>query len=885
MTESNDVARLNERSCTNLARAILLSQNQFSLILVRCNYIALREKMVLAVQEKIKEVQGDREFYLKTVTLPKSTSTLFHPLLAHIEAEEREIDALMVFGLESVQDLDRAIAATNQVREEFRKYFPFPVVLWANDEVMQKLVRYAPDFKSWAAAAIKFELARKEAITLWWQTTEQLFERLLSFGVHRFIDNATLDLAPGCATRQELEYARADVNAAQESLAPLSSATWKFILGRDAFAQRDLDRALEHYQNSLEFWLQDTRFWPLNFNQLPIENPNCAKATVNPFLTQKALLLFHIGLCHCWQARTAFSDNSNYWQEAKCCFGASLEIFAIKGYKDLVSQLTLQLGEVLYKLKAWHELELLALYSLQHSDTDFPGYRARAYGFLAQVALGNSNWPEAEFWITQALATQGEADITETQTLQLQWCRDRALYLGVLASVYTQRQEIDAAISHLEQARMQIQQAAITLQNTDNVWGTTIENPVSDSEPLYLDLLEMLRSLYFQQRQYAQAFAIKKEKLALEQSIGLRSFQGASPLLNPYFYPDQLFNPIVTTKPPPEIAASGRNADIQALSERFFHSEHKLTIVHGASGTGKSSLLCAGLVPTLWGKIIAAREVVPIIQTTYNDWEVEFRQALHRAIAFLANGEPLTSPGIEHLPVFAQLQYHCQHNRLFILIFDQFEEFFFLCQKPEDRHKFYQFLRSCLQLPFVKIILSLREDYLHYLLALEDNINLDTIDNNILDRRIRYRLTDLQRDAAMRTIELLAARSQFHLEPALIKRLVQDLSNKQGFVRPVELQVVGAALQAERITNLAAYQQLGPDPKTALVKRSLLTWVADCGPENETTTWQILYALTHEQGMRPIRTLAELSIPDRLDPAQSVYSLATTDLILRILIG
>lgn len=885
MSESDDVARLNERSCANLARAILLSQGQFSLILVRCNYVALGEQMMLVVQEKIKEVQGDRELYLKTIALPKSASTLFHPLLAQIEAENREIDALMVFGLESVQDLDRAIAATNQVREEFRKYFPFPVVLWTNDAVMQKLVRYAPDFKSWAAAGIKFELARKEAITLWWQTTDQIFERLLSLGVQGFVDNATLDLAPGCATRQELEYARADVHAAQESLAPLSSATWEFILGRDAFAQRDLDSALHYYQNSLEFWLQDTRFWPLNFDHLPVESQNWDKRTVNPFLTQKALLLFHIGLCYSWQARTAFSENESQWQGAKCCFSASLEIFAIKGYQDLVSQLTLQLGEVLYKLEAWHELELLALYSLQQTETACPVYAARAYGFLAQVALGTSNWREAEFWITQALTIQGEANTTEAHTLQLQWCRDRALYLGLLAAVYTHQEEVELALEHLEQARMHIQQAAITLQNGDDVWRNTLENPLSDSEPLYLDILEALRSLYFQQHQYAQAFEIKQEKLALEQSIGLRSFQGASPLLNPYFYPDQLFNPVVNTQPPPEIAASGRHVDIQALSERFFRSEHKLTIVHGASGTGKSSLLCAGLVPTLWGKIIAAREVVPIIQTTYNDWEAEFRQALHRAIAFLADGEPPTSPGIEQLPIFAQLQYHCQHNRLFILIFDQFEEFFFLCQKAEDRHKFYNFLRSCLQLPFVKIILSLREDYLHYLLALEDNINLDTIDNNILDRRIRYRLTDLHRDAAMRTIELLAARSQFHLEPALIKRIVQDLSNKQGLVRPVELQVVGAALQAERITNLAAYRQLGPDPKTALVKRSLLTWVADCGPENEAATWQILYALTHEQGMRPIRTLAELSIPYSLDPAQSVQSLTTTNLILRILIG
>ncbi len=36
----------------------------------------------------------------------------------------------MVFGLESVGNLDELWSATNQVREEFRKNFPFPLVLW-----------------------------------------------------------------------------------------------------------------------------------------------------------------------------------------------------------------------------------------------------------------------------------------------------------------------------------------------------------------------------------------------------------------------------------------------------------------------------------------------------------------------------------------------------------------------------------------------------------------------------------------------------------------------------------------------------------------------------------------------------------------------------------
>jgi hypothetical protein len=52
------------------------------------------------------------------------------------------------------------LIATNLVRDEFRKQFPFPIVLWIDDEVLQKMIRLAPDFKNWAATPIRFDLPK-----------------------------------------------------------------------------------------------------------------------------------------------------------------------------------------------------------------------------------------------------------------------------------------------------------------------------------------------------------------------------------------------------------------------------------------------------------------------------------------------------------------------------------------------------------------------------------------------------------------------------------------------------------------------------------------------------------------------------------------------------
>lgn len=128
-----------------------MSQGQFSLILVCCNCPPLRLQAVNQLQE-LSSVQ------IQELTVHPSVNTLFTTILTAIE--EPPPPALMVFGLESVVAIDQVLSATNMVRDEFRKQFPFPLVLWINDEILQKLIRLAPDFKSWAANPIRFDMPK-----------------------------------------------------------------------------------------------------------------------------------------------------------------------------------------------------------------------------------------------------------------------------------------------------------------------------------------------------------------------------------------------------------------------------------------------------------------------------------------------------------------------------------------------------------------------------------------------------------------------------------------------------------------------------------------------------------------------------------------------------
>ncbi|MEH2451209.1 nSTAND1 domain-containing NTPase [Nostoc sp.] len=206
--------------------------------------------------------------------------------------------------------------------------------------------------------------------------------------------------------------------------------------------------------------------------------------------------------------------------------------------------------------------------------------------------------------------------------------------------------------------------------------------------------------------------------------------------------------------------------------------------------------------------------------------------------------------------LISRLKENEQRNLRTVLIFDQFEEFFFVYTEPAQRKQFFEFLGECLNVLSVKVILSLRVDYIHYLLECNDLSSLKIIGNDILSNNVLYKLGNFSPADVKSIIQRLTENTSFRLEDALVEQLVQDLAGELGEVRPIELQVVGAQLQTEKITTLAEYQQHGT--KDELVKRYLHEVVNDCGEENHQAADILLYLLTDEKGTRPLKTRAEL---------------------------
>jgi tetratricopeptide (TPR) repeat protein len=686
-TQSDDVERSNDRSLNTLLRAIQLSQGQFSLILARCNYTSLRDRIVQQLQERA-------SVPIQIVTLPEHTKTLFTTVQKEVEcrgkgakengktrppdaeitgkAEAGETQplalspqpsastqnlklktqnfsphALLILGFESLTDLDQVLTSANQVREEFRKHFQFPVVLWVNDRVLQKLTQLAPDFKAWATISIQFDLAIADLVGSLRDHTNRLFASILDAGDEQFPPNWAIAPSPNSLRRTELEFALNRILTSGYTIDPTLKASLDFLLGQEAHAQAELETARECYEKSLRYWEsgvrgtgdggrgtgEDTETRRRGDTENPDATQNSKFKTSPsslspipptpypiPYTERAACVLIYLGL---WWRSYAVLQRATY--EASCryaqrYFQRGLGLFEQINRQDLVAKFITAEAEVLQKLRQWDDLEILAKRALVlHQLYKDRVRQARDYGFLAEVSLARSNWVEAKQQVEtarQILAAVGHSVAAHDQlyphleaSLDVAHRFHNGWYLFLLAKAEAHLGEMDAAIAHLEDARDH------TFPKTD--------------PPLYIQILQALWECYFQQKRYRDAFHTKQARRSLEHQYGFRAFVGAlrlepqQLLLGPLA--DQLDADTLLAQ---EITASGRQQDVDRLIARLGRNDLKLTVIHGPSGVGKSSIVNAGLVPALKERVIGDRIALPILINVYTDWQSVLETAL-----------------------------------------------------------------------------------------------------------------------------------------------------------------------------------------------------------------------------------------------------------------
>ena len=884
MSDLSSTDRHNQQALDELCRLLRFSQGEFELILAVCNSTRQRQGLLPLLRQQCTVPFAE-------ITLDPSTTTLFTTLRSHIG--DPPPAALMVYGLDGVQDLQPLLTATNQIREEFRQ-FPFPLVLWLTDDGLRQLIRTASDFYTWANT-VTFATPPEFFLAFLDEVIHDVWQQVVASRENRFLSNQELGLTPGSARCRELETSLAGLAAQDMALTPEQAAGLAFVQGR--IADNNTPSAREHYEHSLAQW------------QALVEQSNRADVVEKIGHVQ-----FYLGL---WWRNYSVRHRREFGaacQQACDYFAQAVHTFETLQRPDLAARYINHWAEALHRLADWDALEAVATQALGlHQAQANPLRQARAEGFLAEVALAKQDWSTAQRRAETALGliqptVSPSADTAPGEQEFYAWVNSfhRSWYGFSLGKAQMGQGQVDAAVQTLEQV-------------------PTITQPEYDPL-LYSQTLEYLRRGYFDQGHYLQAFETRREKEAIESRFNFRAFVGAG-RLQPK---QQITNPALPTGDhgPDLIMASGRRRDVQRLIARLEQDEYVLTIIYGPSGVGKSSLIEAGLVPTLEQQRFGDRRVVPVRLRSYGTWAEDLLAKLPAwdgpgvgqtldtgdlptppfPSERSANGHPSEAGRGDDFPllggarggsaqsplptplalsvqpeypseeeptppsghpseegrILAVLRQQTQRNRVMVLIFDQFEEFFFACDQPADRLRFYTFLRECLAMPFIKVVLALREDYTHYLLECNRLTELAKIDNNILDQKWLYYLGNFSPADARAVIDDLTQPTPYAPAPELVERVVADLTAGVGEVRPIELQIVGAQLQAEQITTLGAYQAWDHDcessRKVGLVQRYLNDVVGACGPAtNQQLAELVLYLLTDDKGTRPRKTKADLA--------------------------
>jgi len=227
----------------------------------------------------------------------------------------------------------------------------------------------------------------------------------------------------------------------------------------------------------------------------------------------------------------------------------------------------------------------------------------------------------------------------------------------------------------------------------------------------------------------------------------------------------------------------GREALTAKLLERVLSmassdspDQTRFLSVVGASGSGKSSLVRAGLVPALrWNKKSA-------------DWYIHIFTPTAHPLESLAANLTFENPSVtttatlvddfaqdrRSLRIFAKRKLQKENNIRLLLVIDQFEELFALCRSEEERVSFIENLLTAASESdgSVIIVITLRADFYAHC------ANYTHL-REALSRNQEY-IGAMSDDELQRAIEEPAQRGRWELEDGLVDVLMHDVGHEPG---------------------------------------------------------------------------------------------------------
>ncbi|CAM2070290.1 Non-specific serine/threonine protein kinase [Sulfidibacter corallicola] len=282
----------------------------------------------------------------------------------------------------------------------------------------------------------------------------------------------------------------------------------------------------------------------------------------------------------------------------------------------------------------------------------------------------------------------------------------------------------------------------------------------------------------------------------------------------------------------------GREAVVQRVTE--YLDRHPFIALLGPSGSGKSSVVQAGVIPWLRDRDYA----VALFTPTHQPLE-ELAFVLRSLLRESGSDQPTeyllnrlrSSP--EALHFITREIFDQRGQQRLCLVIDQFEEIFTLAKDARERAAFVAGLCYAVDQPGskVSVLVTMRSDFLGKCVVFPD------INHLFLEHALQ--VTPMNRGELARAIETPARLSGLSLEPGLLERILDDVAGAPG-----ELPLLEHALlelyerRRGTLLTLAAYGEIG-GIEGALARRAESEYAALDDHERQTLRKMFVLCLIH----------------------------------------
>ena len=224
-----------------------------------------------------------------------------------------------------------------------------------------------------------------------------------------------------------------------------------------------------------------------------------------------------------------------------------------------------------------------------------------------------------------------------------------------------------------------------------------------------------------------------------------------------------------------EILTSKLLERVLSLDTNDRSNNGRFLAIVGASGSGKSSLARAGLVPALrWSE-------------ASTDWQIHILSPTARPLESLAVSLTTESDSVSaaatlmddftreprSLQIFVKRKLGLENGSRLLLVVDQFEELFALCRSEEERTAFINNLLTASEVDGpVIVVITLRADFYAHC------ANYPQL-RDALAKNQEY-IGAMSSEELRRTIEEPAQRGRWEFEPGLVDLLLHDVGHEPG---------------------------------------------------------------------------------------------------------